>query len=533
MKRKQFTKGLVPVLLILTVLSCCLSQFMLLAQNPQDKKITSLPGYDKTIPFNTYTGYLTANATRGHYLFYFFAESQGNPKTDPVIFWTNGGPGCSSMAGMATEHGPFLVGVPNGGKRFSVYDNPYSWNRRANMIYVEQPIGVGYSYSDNEIDYSKVTDDTATKDFANAIRDFFNHFPQFVNNDVYISGESYGGVYVPITATHVMNGNADGKYPRVNLKGIMVGNGITDGESDSNLPTFLRDHSVVTDEQYNRGLRACRGNFYLNQNDPRCSNFLYEVMNQIGVINPYYLYDSCPYTGVNGNVKKMMKKKNKFHALTKTYFPKNDGVMSKNNNGTHPLFELYRYRPATSRRVATHLAMKMSTAAQQQGNIHAMAENDAPCVSDSYIVKYFSSSEVQKALGVRRRTADPNGWLVCTDGPLNYQKIYDSILPFYRQLLPNIRILVYTGDVDAVVNSIGTQKAISKLNLTIAPGFGDSFKQWTHETSNGKIADGYYRKFIDGKGLTFVTVRGAGHMVPQVKPEAAYLMFSRFLDNEF
>ncbi|KAL9655463.1 hypothetical protein ABK040_011858 [Willaertia magna] len=485
------------------------------SQNNQDHKVTSLPGYDKNISFNTYTGYLTANATRGHYLFYWLVESQGNPKTDPVVFWTNGGPGCSSLGGMTSEHGPFLVGVPTNGKKYTLVDNQYSWNKKANMIYVEQPIGVGFSYSDNTVDYRSVSDDSATQDFANAIRDFFNHYPQFLNNDVYISGESYGGVYVPITAYHVMDGNAAGQQPKVNLKGILVGNGVTDGEADSNsIPPYLKEHSILTEEQYARGFNACHGNFYRYQNLPKCSSFLDETQSIFGVLNPYYLYDSCVWTGVNGAVGSVEKSS----VTKKMYLPK--------RGRNHPLFEMYRHRPQSTKRVSTHIATLKST-----GKVGA--EYDAPCVSDGYIVKYFNYPEVQQALGVRRKPVDPEGWLVCTNGPLNYDSIYDSILPFYQKLLPNIRILVYTGDVDAVVNSLGTQRAIAKLNLRVASGFGDSWKQWTHKTTDGTIADGYYRKFVDGKGLTFVTVRGAGHMVPEYKPEAGFLMFSRFLDDQF
>lgn len=106
--------------------------------------ITNLPNLMGTPSYRQFSGYLRASPT--HRLFYWFVESQGSPSADPVIVWFNGGPGYSSMEGMLIEHGPFLV-QPN----TSLVRNPYAWNRLANVLYIESPAGVGFSYStDNE-----------------------------------------------------------------------------------------------------------------------------------------------------------------------------------------------------------------------------------------------------------------------------------------------------------------------------------------------------------------------------------------------
>lgn len=79
-------------------------------------------------------------------MFYMFVESQSDPAHDPVVLWLNGGPGCSSMFGFAQENGPYIM--PDGSDEFETQVNPYSWNKIANVIYIESPAGVGFSYTD-------------------------------------------------------------------------------------------------------------------------------------------------------------------------------------------------------------------------------------------------------------------------------------------------------------------------------------------------------------------------------------------------
>lgn len=102
--------------------------------------ITHLPNLMEKPNFRQYSGYLRASPT--HQLHYWFVESQRSPNGDPVVVWFNGGPGCSSMEGLLREHGPFIVQ-----DNTSLVRNPYAWNLRANVLYIEAPAGVGFSYS--------------------------------------------------------------------------------------------------------------------------------------------------------------------------------------------------------------------------------------------------------------------------------------------------------------------------------------------------------------------------------------------------
>jgi serine carboxypeptidase-like clade II len=113
---------------------------------PEDLRITNLPGAPANLTFDQYSGYVEVDETLGKYLFFWFVESQNDPSNDPLILWLNGGPGSSSVAyGFFQEHGPFRVN--SDGETLTL--NDWAWNRDANIIYLESPAGVGFSYSEN------------------------------------------------------------------------------------------------------------------------------------------------------------------------------------------------------------------------------------------------------------------------------------------------------------------------------------------------------------------------------------------------
>jgi carboxypeptidase C (cathepsin A) len=153
----------------------------------QQDYIQSLPGLDYDPGFKQFAGYLTVDESHGRHIFYWYVESKRNPAHDPVVLWTNGGPGCSGFVGFGTEHGPYLISRDG-----TLGENPFSWNLLANMLYVEQPAGVGFSYSDTHSDY-KTGDKQAATDNYEFIRQFLKRFPERQPNRFYISSESYGG----------------------------------------------------------------------------------------------------------------------------------------------------------------------------------------------------------------------------------------------------------------------------------------------------------------------------------------------------
>ncbi|KAH9509420.1 hypothetical protein Btru_045851 [Bulinus truncatus] len=84
-----------------------LATFCLIHGAPQKDYISRLPGLSWVPNFKQYSGYLSGSG--GKQLHYWFVESSDNPEKDPLVLWMNGGPGCSSLEGFFSEHGPFKV----------------------------------------------------------------------------------------------------------------------------------------------------------------------------------------------------------------------------------------------------------------------------------------------------------------------------------------------------------------------------------------------------------------------------------------
>lgn len=164
-----------------------------------------------------YAGYLTVGKQSTHKLFFWFFESRGDPANDPVVLWLNGGPGCSSLEGLLFENGPSRVNTS-----INLERNPYSWNNRANVIYLDEPIGVGFSYATDGSSISTTT--AAAVDVVSFMHLFFLQFPQYSNHKVHVAGESYAGHYIPQVANDILS------TPNLsfNLTSIIIGNGITD-----------------------------------------------------------------------------------------------------------------------------------------------------------------------------------------------------------------------------------------------------------------------------------------------------------------
>ncbi|KAM0032751.1 putative carboxypeptidase D [Helianthus debilis subsp. tardiflorus] len=195
------------------------------------------------------------------------------------------GPGCSSFGyGAMEELGPFRVN--SDGK--TLYRNDYAWNNVANVIFLESPAGVGFSYSNRSSDYTTGDKQTA-KDSYTFLVNWLNRFPQYKTRDFFITGESYAGHYVPQLASLIVAENKKTNQTVINLKGIAIGNAwIDDTTSYEGMFDYFWTHALNSDET-NAGInKYCdyiSGNF-----SDKCEESQSKGYNEYGYIDIYNIY---------------------------------------------------------------------------------------------------------------------------------------------------------------------------------------------------------------------------------------------------
>ncbi|CAH1392266.1 unnamed protein product [Nezara viridula] len=189
-------------------------------QEGQEAARVSLPKTNIT----SYSGYFTVNKTFNSNLFFWFFPSEADPKNAPVVLWLQGGPGGSSLFGLFCENGPFSVDT-----KLTLQERQYSWSQLFNVIYIDNPVGTGFSFTESDSEYA--TDEVKVgKDLYSALSQFFQLFPDLQKNDFFVSGESYAGKYIPAIGYTIHNNNKINRQ-KINLKGLAIGDGFTDPEN--------------------------------------------------------------------------------------------------------------------------------------------------------------------------------------------------------------------------------------------------------------------------------------------------------------
>eukprot|EP01118_Nematostelium_gracile_P004704 TRINITY_DN15631_c0_g1_i1.p1 TRINITY_DN15631_c0_g1~~TRINITY_DN15631_c0_g1_i1.p1 ORF type:complete len:443 (+),score=123.28 TRINITY_DN15631_c0_g1_i1:46-1329(+) len=237
-------------------------------------------------------GYIGVNASYNAQLFYWMFESQGNPATDPVVLWMTGGPGCSSELALFFENGPYTVDGSG-----NLTPNPYSWNKFANLIYIDQPADVGYSYANTDYVHDEAQ---VGQEMYTFLQGFFKQYPQYSKQKFFITGESFGGHYVPTVAQWVINGNAAKTGIPINLAGIAIGNGWVDPQVQYNAyGPFAWENKLIDESTYvsiNQTLAQCEQ--YLSTGDYDdaemvCGGVMETVLEYAGNLNVYNIDLQC------------------------------------------------------------------------------------------------------------------------------------------------------------------------------------------------------------------------------------------------
>ncbi|XP_019158360.1 PREDICTED: serine carboxypeptidase-like 34 [Ipomoea nil] len=435
-------------------------------------RVTGLPG-SPPVNFRQYAGYVRVSQKHGRALFYWFFEATENPEDKPLVLWLNGGPGCSSVGyGLLEELGPFLSQKGKPELRF----NNHSWNTAANLLFLEQPVGVGFSYTNTSSDIGRLGDKFAAHDSYRFLLKWFQRFPQFKSHEFYIAGESYAGHYVPQLSELIYDKNkVVPEVDLINFKGLLIGNAVLDDESDqTGLIDYAWHHAVISDRLRDDIKAAC--NFSATTSSAECDAQLNNYFAVYDIIDMYSLYTpTC--------------------------------VSNKNSTAT-------RKSVPVVRGIAPHVFSKMA-------GWHKKPSGYDPCASD-YTEAYLNRPDVQKALHANV-TGISYPWAHCSDIINTWKDAPTTILPIIRKLAAaGLRIWVFSGDTDGRVPVTSTRYSLKKLGFNIT-------EDWTPWYTDNQQVGGWT---IVYEGLMFATIRGAGHEVPTFKPREAHQLVTHFLANK-
>ncbi|CAK9148561.1 unnamed protein product [Ilex paraguariensis] len=447
--------------------------------------VKTLPGFPGDLPFKLETGYVAVGERDEVQLFYYFVESERNPTDDPLMLWLAGGPGCSALRAFFYEIGPFTFNYENsGGNQPTMELNPYSWTKIANIIFIDQPVGTGFSYANTSEAYLSSDTISATQTYE-FLRKWLVDHPKFLNNPLYICGISYIGMVVPIIVEEIYNGNEAGNEPQMNIKGYMLGNPLTDKNRDVNSRIqYAHRVTLLSDELYKSTKANCHGEYVdVDPNNGLCTSDLQDVEKCIEKINlPQILEPLCDTSHVNLSLLRWDRS-------------------SLEENSMDPLWSL-----------------------------PLLPEPGCRDFIYNYATMWANDRAVQKALHIREGTITE--WLHCNHS-IEYSfgrsatNAYTFNVPntvgYHRNLTnKNCRALIFSGDLDMRVPHLATEKWIKSLNLTVESGW----KPWF---VNNQVA-GYTVSYThnDDYSLTYATVKGAGHTSPEHKPSECLAMVDRW-----
>jgi len=509
---------------------------------PAADAVPSLPLYGAP-PSPMFSGYLDAKGTAANpgcatteaecKLHYWFAAAEGpGASTKPVVLWLNGGPGSSSILGMLQEMGPLLMNETGG-----LMHNPYAWTKLANLVVLESPTGVGYSYCSTQKagGVCKNTDKLTAAAARAAMVDFFaNKFPELKANKFFITGESYAGVYVPTLAKELLD-NAKGQ---VNFKGLAVGDPCTDNtaQQDSmDMVWYGNKNGFVPDQEYDLLWNTCK---------MRSPQLLTKGRWAWGLGQPA-----------------------RTHAELLDQF-KHEHSLKRQQERHRDLYGLAMTDECT---LAYRKFLASSSKGFSQGWINAYINNlalygpsalvsfDLPGSLNYATKTYMQRPDVQKALHVD--SGPSKTWPGVAQG-FDYTSDYDacngnvakgawSMIDFYRYIAPQLETtLVFNGDTDPCVSYEGTRVAITRVGF--AELDGGSFRPWFYNHTATSLDELKAKPTVYGNdlalaatgvqfggnfvnyehNLSFLMVHGAGHMVPQFRPQASYHQLAKVLSGD-
>ncbi|OAX37709.1 peptidase S10 serine carboxypeptidase [Rhizopogon vinicolor AM-OR11-026] len=440
-----------------------------------------------------YSGYL--DITDGNHIFFWFFESRSSPTEDPLVLWLNGGPGCSSIVGLLFEHGPCLIADEGNNTRH----NLHSWNKNANIIYLDQPVGSGFSYSSDGS--STTTSPDAAKDVYAFLQHFMHRFPKYSKLPFHIAGESYGGRYIPHIATEIHRHNKElAKQPSlelipIHLASVMIGNGLVDPltQMPSVVEYACEGPYAIYDDPFGAECRALRAAV------PVCKRMIEACYKFESPLTCVPATGYC-WQGIFGPI-----------FSGSTFDPPIMGSTLK----LYFLGHGYNYYDA-----------RKKCSEKEDGSV---------CYKEvQWVEKWLNVAEHKVALGVDAGFEFASCNILLN---LKFNYLHGDGMKNGAALLPEliasgIRLLIYAGNTDLMCNFMGETQFVSGLDSM----FHDEFLAaptipWSvNDTIVGEIRSAGGGGLTAGN-LTLAVIFEAGHMAPYDQPAATLDMMTKWIND--
>ncbi|KAL4611460.1 hypothetical protein ACB092_08G125000 [Castanea dentata] len=410
--------------------------------------VKTLPGFDGDLPLLE-TGRTTV---------LLFVESQREPSSDPLLVLLAGGPGCSSFQAFFYGNGPLSFDYIYSEERLpTLHLNPDTWTKGLNILFIDAPVGAGFSYSKSFEGYFTTDQKTWTIDH-----------PEFAENQLYIGGGSYAGIFIPVLARKIYDGNEAGLKPQINLEGYVLGSPKTDSYLDVNSKVLAAHRlTLISDELYKQVAMEIMS-ILIDTTNERCMMDVEAIDELINGININQVLEPLCTSGY----------------LKPNKVDRDQRILTRTPNNF----------------------------------LHALPTNSALwCPNDP---------SVREALHVREGTK--GYWKMCNTSDLAYTKDILSTIDHHRNLSKTrLRALIYCADLDLSIPHIGTQEWMRSLNFTL----DDSWRAWFVDAQVAGYTERYkYDNFY--MTYPSVKVReplhGAGHIAGLYKPKEVYNMIDRW-----
>ena len=384
-----------------------------------------------------------------------FFESRNDPKNDPVVLWLNGGPGCSSLTGLFMELGPALI---NG--KLELVHNDFSWNANASVIFLDQPVNVGFSYGSSSVSNTVA----AGKDVYALMTLFFEQFPEYAKQPFHIAGESYAGHYIPVFASEILAH----KNRNINLQSVLIGNGLVD---------------PYTQYEYYRPMACGESPWPPVLDESACASMDSSLGRCQTLINSCYSSESV------------------WTCVPAAIYCNNAMIGPYQSTGLNPY------------------------------DVREPCKGDSSLCYDEldWVSKWLNKPNVMTAVGAEVESYDGCNF------DINRSFLFqgDWMQPFHRLvpgLLKELPMLVYAGDADFICNYLGNRAWTEALEWDGKAAYNKA--ELKHLLLGGKGGEAVGSVKNSGN-LTFLSVHGAGHMVPYNQPEVGLDMVNRWLRGEW